>query len=135
MPLAAVLTQAEICPEIMAFYGPRVSSAIIMTVTVQLLRDHDKRVHELWECGRGAREWEGGRNWEDLQPEVEAAQRERDRSPSPVFWQREDSPPRRFGHYDRAQDSSPFFWRREGSSPIPSRDYERDLGSDHSYDS
>ena len=44
---------------------------------VQIFRDNEDRVHELWACGQTASGWEDDRYDEQIQEELEAIERDR----------------------------------------------------------
>ena len=67
MAFTSTASHPEILEEITAFHGPCLSAVIILTISVQIFRDHEERVHELWACGHAASVWEGDRYAEELQ--------------------------------------------------------------------
>ena len=77
MNFMSVASHPEILEEITAFHGPCLSAVIILTITVQILRDHKERVHELWACGHVASVCEGDRYTEELQQELDEIERDR----------------------------------------------------------
>ena len=72
-----IASYPEILKEIMSFYGPCLSAVIILTLSVQTLRDHEERVHELRASGHAASGWEGDRYAEELQEELKELERDR----------------------------------------------------------
>ena len=117
MHALAIISQKEILRIILDYYGPSLDRVIILTISVQTLRDHDCEVHELWGDGQRAIEWIGDRNVMEVQAEIDAAERARDRSPSPACWLSEDWTGERPRDWRRGsrQDSSPLFFRPERS--------------------
>ena len=117
MKALAVISQKEILQLIREYFGPSISCVTILTISVQTLRDHEAEVHEMWGFGRIATEWIGDKYEQEILAEIDAAERARDRSPSPACWISEDwtgDRPRDW-RSGRRQDSSPLFWRPERS--------------------
>ena len=77
MTIEIVVSTPEILSVITAYHGPCLSAVIILTLYVQIFRDNEDRVHELWACGRTASGWEGDRYAEELQEELGAIERDR----------------------------------------------------------
>ena len=77
MTFTVIASHPEILSEITAFHGPCLSAVIILTLSVQIFRDNEDRVHELWACGQTASGWEGDRYAEELQEELDAIERDR----------------------------------------------------------
>ena len=77
MTFELIASHPEILSEISAFHGPCLSAVIILTLSVQIFRDHEERVHEQWACGQAASGWEGDRYAEELQEELDAIERDR----------------------------------------------------------
>ena len=77
MTFEMIASHPEILREITAFHGPCLSAVIILTLAVQIFRDNEDRVHELWACGQTASGWEGDRYDEQIQEELEAIERDR----------------------------------------------------------
>ena len=77
MPFTQIAALPQIQNEIVAFYGPGLSAVIILTLSVQILRDHENRVHELWACGCAASRWEGERYAAEVQEEINQLERDR----------------------------------------------------------
>ena len=125
MHLLAIISQKELLRAIRDYYGPSIDVVTILTISVQMLRDHEPEIHELWSFGRIATEWIGDKYEEEILAEIDAAERARDRSPSPACWLSGDwtggARSRRWG-WETHQDSSPLFWRAER----PDRDWDRD---------
>ena len=74
MPIVA---HPHILAEITSFYGPCLSAVVILTLSVQTLRDHEERVHDLWASGYAASRWEGERDAAELQDEINQLERDR----------------------------------------------------------
>ena len=77
MKFILLASNQEVLSEIIAFHGPCLSAVIILTLSVQIFRDNEERVHELWACGQAASGWEGDRYAEELQEELDAIERDR----------------------------------------------------------
>ena len=108
MNFMSIASHPDILVEITASHGPCLSAVIILTITVQILRDHEEPVHELWACGQAASVWEGDRYAEELQRELDEMERDR-------------------------YEHLPFFGYSEFSSPLfQPRDRELDWDSDES---
>ena len=122
MKALAVIAQKEIFQLIREYFGPSISCVTILTISVQTLRDHEAEVHEMWGFARIATEWIGDKYEEEILAEIDAAERARDRSPSPACWLSEDWTGDRPRRWESRQDSSPLFWRPERSD----RDWDRD---------
>ena len=75
-----ILLQKEILTIILDFFGPDVSAVHILTSAVQIFRDHEDTVTELWWCGREATEWLGDRTIARVTREIEARERARGRA-------------------------------------------------------
>ena len=75
-----ILLQKEILAIILDFFGPDVSAVHILTSAVQIFRDHEDTVTELWWCGRAATEWLRDRRTEQIQREIERKERARSRA-------------------------------------------------------
>ena len=80
MSFELVVSTPDILSVITAYHGPCLSAVLILTLYVQIFRDNEDRVQELWACGRTASGWEGDRYAEELQEEMDAL--ERDRAPT-----------------------------------------------------
>ena len=75
-----ILLQKEILTIILDFFGPDVSAVHILTSAVQIFRDHEDTVTELWWCGRAATEWLRDRRTERIKREIERKERARSRA-------------------------------------------------------
>ena len=75
-----ILLQKEIFTVIMDFFGPDIIAVNILTSSVQMYRDHEDTVRELWWCGRAATEWLGDRRAKQIQRETERLERTRGRA-------------------------------------------------------
>ena len=75
-----ILLQKEIFTVIMDFFGPDIIAVNILTSSVQMYRDHEDTVRELWRCGRAATEWLGDRRIERITREIEWRERTRGRA-------------------------------------------------------
>ena len=75
-----ILLQKEILTVIMDFFGPDIIAVHILTSSVQMYRDHEETVRELWWCGRAATDWLGDRMIARVTREIEAKERARDRA-------------------------------------------------------
>ena len=75
-----ILLQKEILTVIMDVFGPDIIAVHILTSSVQMYRDHEETVRELWWCGRAATEWLGDRTIARVTREIEAKERARDRA-------------------------------------------------------
>ena len=67
----------QILAEITSLYGPCLSAVVILTLSVQTLRDHEERVHDLWASGYAASCWEGERDAAELKDEINQLERDR----------------------------------------------------------
>ena len=88
-----ILLQKEIFTAIRNFFGPDIIAVHILASSVQMYRDHEDTVRELWWCGRAATEWLGDRTIARVTREIEARERARDRA---RYWRRmlnPESPP------------------------------------------
>ena len=72
-----ILLQKEILTIILDFFGPDVIAVTILTSAVQIYRDHEDTVRELWWCGRAATEWLCDRRLERITRETERKERTR----------------------------------------------------------
>ena len=77
MPFTHIVALPQILNEILAFYGPSLSAVLILTLSVQILRDHESRVHDLWACGCAASRWEGDRYAAEVQEEINQIEQDR----------------------------------------------------------
>ena len=77
MSFELVVSTPDILSVITAYHGPCLSAVLILTLYVQIFRDNEDRVQELWACGRTASGWEGDRYAEELQEEMDAIERDR----------------------------------------------------------
>ena len=75
-----ILLQKEILTIILDFFGPDIIAVHILTSSVQMYRDHEETVRELWWCGRAATEWLGDRRIERITREIERKERARGRA-------------------------------------------------------
>ena len=75
-----ILLQKEILTIILDFFGPDIIAVHILTSSVQMYRDHEETVRELWWCGRAATEWLGDRRIERITREIERKERIRGRA-------------------------------------------------------
>ena len=75
-----ILLQKEILTIILDFFGPDVIAVHILTSAVQIFRDHEDTVRELWWCGRAATEWLRDRRIERIKREIERKERARSRA-------------------------------------------------------
>ena len=75
-----ILLQKEILTIILDFFGPDVIAVTILTSAVQIYRDHEDTVRELWWCGRAATEWLRDRRLERIKREIERKERARSRA-------------------------------------------------------
>ena len=107
MTFELVVSTPDILSVITAYHGPCLSAVLILTLYVQIFRDNEDRVQELWACGRTASGWEGDRYAEELQEEMDAIERDR------------------FEH-------QPFSGYSDLSPPFLIRDRERNSDSDES---
>ena len=107
MSFELVVSTPDILSVITAYHGPCLSAVLILTLYVQIFRDNEDRVQELWACGRTASGWEGDRYAEELQEEMDALERDR------------------FEH-------QPFSGYSDLSPPFLIRDRERNSDSDES---
>ena len=107
MTFELIASNREILSEISAFHGPCLSAVIILTLYVQIFRDNEDRVQELWACGRTASGWEGDRYAEELQEDIDAIERDR-------------------------YEHQPFSGYSDLSPPFLIRDRERNSDSDES---
>ena len=107
MTFEIVVSTPEILSVITAYHGPCLSAVLILTLYVQIFRDNEDRVQELWACGRTASGWEGDRYAEELQEEMDAIERDR-------------------------YEHQPFSGYSDLSPPFLIRDRERNSDSDES---
>ena len=70
MTFMRIASLPHLLKEITSFYGPCLSAVVILTISVQTLRDHEERVHDLWACGYAASRWEGELDAAELQDEI-----------------------------------------------------------------
>ena len=77
MAFMRIAALPQIITEITSFYGPCLSAVVILTLSVQTLRDHEERVHDLWASGYAASCWEGDRYADELQEELNQLERDR----------------------------------------------------------
>ena len=75
-----ILLQKEILTIILDFFGPDVIAVHILTSAVQIFRDHEDTVSELWWCGRAATEWLRDRRLEKIKRDIERKERARSRA-------------------------------------------------------
>ena len=75
-----ILLQKEILTIILDFFGPDIIAVHILTSAVQIFRDHEDTVRELWWCGRAATEWLSDRRIERITREIERKERTRGRA-------------------------------------------------------
>ena len=75
-----ILLQKEILTIILDFFGPDIIAVNILTSAVQIYRDHEDTVRELWWCGRAATEWLRDRRIERITREIERKERTRSRA-------------------------------------------------------
>ena len=75
-----ILLQKEILTIILDFFGPDIIAVHILTSAVQIYRDHEETVRELWWCGRAATEWLSDRRIERITREIERKERTRGRA-------------------------------------------------------
>ena len=75
-----ILLQKEILTIILDFFGPDIIAVHILTSAVQIYRDHEDTVRELWWCGRAATEWLRDRRLERIKREIERKARARGRA-------------------------------------------------------
>ena len=107
MSFELVVSTPDILSVITAYHGPCLSAVLILTLYVQIFRDNEDRVQELWACGRTASGWEGDRYAEELQEEMDAIERDR-------------------------YEHQPFSGYSDLSPPFLIRDRERNSDSDES---
>ena len=78
MTFTRIASLPHILTEITSFYGPCLSAVVILTLSVQTLRDHEDSVHDdLWASGYAASCWEGDRYADELQEELNQLERDR----------------------------------------------------------
>ena len=75
-----ILLQKQILTIILDFFGPDVIAVHILTSAVQIFRDHEDTIRELWWCGRAATEWLRDRRTERIKREIERRKRARSRA-------------------------------------------------------
>ena len=75
-----ILLQKEILTIILDFFGPDIIAVHILTSAVQIYRDHEETVRELWWCGRAATEWLRDRRLERIKREIARKERARSRA-------------------------------------------------------
>ena len=75
-----ILEHKELLNIILDFFGPDILAVTILTSTVQIYRDHEDTVRELWWCGRAATEWLHDRRLARIEREAERKERMQRRS-------------------------------------------------------
>ena len=75
-----ILLQKEILTIILDFFGTDIIAVHILTTAVQIFRDHEDTVRELWWCGRAATEWLRDRRIERITREIQRKEPTRGRA-------------------------------------------------------